>query len=189
MSVATESGFDAGVLEELLQALGLPGPFPHDGRAVAGQITQSGDLSGRHEASPQQTALEQLGQPGGVGCVGLASRQVLHVAGVGKEQFEARSLEHVPDRLPEHPGRLHGHLRHALGHQPLPQLLEVPGEGPELHQHLAPPTGTIGGPDARHHRLLVHIEGCAALHDHVHNDNLPFAFQGVPSGGPLVSRI
>jgi hypothetical protein len=39
-------------------------------------------ISGENEAAPQQPALQELGQPAGVGHVGLAAGQVLDVVGI-----------------------------------------------------------------------------------------------------------
>jgi len=44
---------------------------------------------GGHEAAFQQAALEQLGEPGRIGHVGLSARDVLDVVGVDQQQLEA----------------------------------------------------------------------------------------------------
>ena len=71
-------------------------PLGDDLGPVAGQVQQPGDLPRRHEASPQQAALQQLGEPGRVRGVGLAPGQVLDVAGVDQHQLEPRPLQRVP---------------------------------------------------------------------------------------------
>ena len=73
---------DAGVLQQLLDALGLLGPLLGQLGPVAGQVPEPGDLTGWHEAAPQQTALEQLGQPGSVADIGLGTGQVLEWRGL-----------------------------------------------------------------------------------------------------------
>jgi hypothetical protein len=101
---------DPSVLQQLLEPLGLPTPLGDGPGPIPGQVPQPADVSGRHEAAPQQTALEQLAQPGRVTGVGLAARQVLHVPSIRQLQLERPRLQHVPDRLPVHTGGLHRYL-------------------------------------------------------------------------------
>jgi len=51
---------DPGVLEQLRDSLGLAGPVLQQLRSIAGEVPQTGDLGGRHEAAAQQPALQQL---------------------------------------------------------------------------------------------------------------------------------
>jgi hypothetical protein len=131
---------DARVFQELLDALGLLGPVLDELLAVPGQVPEPRDHRGRHERASKQPALQQLGQPGRIGHVGLASGYGLHVLGVHEQQLEAgRFLQDVPDRPPVDAGCLHGHLGDPLGRQPVPQSQEVIGERRELPDLLGPP--------------------------------------------------
>jgi hypothetical protein len=68
-----------GILELLLQPLGLPGTFNRQSSPVAGQVTQVPDRFGRDERRLQQPALTQLGKPGRVRDIRLSTGQALGV--------------------------------------------------------------------------------------------------------------
>ena len=80
---------DPGVLEHLVQPVGLALALRDLRLAVAGQVPQRPDRLGRHEARPQQARLGQLAQPRGVGHVGLAARDLLDMTRV--DQHAART--------------------------------------------------------------------------------------------------
>jgi hypothetical protein len=67
---------DPGVFEQLLQPLYLTGAFPGDRSARPSQITKLPDRLGWHERGPHKTVCAELGQPGRVGDIGLAAREV-----------------------------------------------------------------------------------------------------------------
>jgi hypothetical protein len=77
-----------------LGVVGLDEPF-----AIAGEIPQLPNGRRGHEAAPQQAVFKQVGQPLGVGDVGLAARQDLDVVGVDQLELEAPVLQQVPHRL------------------------------------------------------------------------------------------
>jgi hypothetical protein len=54
---------DRRVLQHQLQPGGLPGAIAHQLHPVAGQHPQPSDVGRRHEARPDQPALQQLGDP------------------------------------------------------------------------------------------------------------------------------
>ncbi len=55
--------------------------------SVARQVPQPAEHGIRHEAAPQQPVLTELGQPGGVGDVGLAAPDIVGVAGIDHQQM------------------------------------------------------------------------------------------------------
>jgi hypothetical protein len=57
--------------------------------------------------------LDQLGNAGRIGVVGITSRDVVHVGRVEQPALHL-VLEEVPDRLPVAPGRLHPHPGHPV---------------------------------------------------------------------------
>jgi hypothetical protein len=77
MSVATLDSSGPGVLQDLVQPLDLSAAFLDLGLAVAGQLAQLPDRAGWHEAGPDQPVLDQLGDPGRIGHVGLAAGHVV----------------------------------------------------------------------------------------------------------------
>ena len=119
---------DAGVLEELLQALDLPGPFPSDRRAGSGQVAELTDRRGWHERSADQTMRAELSQPLRVGDVGLATRQVLDVPRVDEHHLERAVLEQVIERLPVVARRFHHHQAHLLANQMITKLQHLVGD-------------------------------------------------------------
>ncbi len=165
MSLATA----ASVLEQLLQALHLTHAFLDEASSTAGEVAQLSDRLRRHEAPAQKTALGELGQPGRVRGVGLASREVLHVPGVDElGAGDALFLEHVPDRLPIDARGLHDDEGHSLGDEPLSQCDEALGVGRELSDLLATSSATTWGAHCSHHGLLVHVQSGDPLNDYVH---------------------
>ena len=65
---------DPGVLERLVEAIGLARALGDLRLAIAGEVALRADRLGRHEARLEQARLEQLAHPGGVGDVGLSAR-------------------------------------------------------------------------------------------------------------------
>ena len=122
-----------GVLEDLVQPLGLSGALFDPGLSEPGQVTQLSDFFRRDEAGPHEAVLHQPADPLGIGPVGLATRNVAHVAGV--QQPALRGVFEDPEhRLPIDPGRLHPHSGHPVRNQPVPQGQQVFGERRELCQ-------------------------------------------------------
>jgi hypothetical protein len=75
------------------------------------------------------------------------------VGGIGQQAAE-RLLEHVEHRLPVHARALHGHVRHPVGFQPIPQRQELARRRPEgLHVLGARPVG----PGTRTHAATVFL--------------------------------
>jgi hypothetical protein len=91
---------DPGVLEHLLQALGLTQSFAGDRCSGAGQVPQLSDRFVGNETRPQQPVRAELGQPRRIRDVGLAAGDVLGVVGVDEHHLERAVLQHVVERLP-----------------------------------------------------------------------------------------
>ena len=65
----------------------------------------------RHETAVQQPALQQLSDPLGIAHVRLRPGTCLTWRGLTR--IVEPALQDVPDRLPEHAGRFHGHVGHT----------------------------------------------------------------------------
>jgi hypothetical protein len=76
---------DVGVLQRLLQALDVAAALAHQLLAGAQQAAHLLGLLVRHETAPDQAVREKVGQPAGVVHVGLASRHVFDMRGVGQQ--------------------------------------------------------------------------------------------------------
>jgi hypothetical protein len=127
MSVATLESSGPGVLPGPCPVAGLLGCALDLGLAVAGQLAQLADRAGRHEAGADQSVLDQLGDPGRIGHVGLATRYLVQVGRVQQPALDL-ALQQLPARLPVAPGRLHPHPGHPKAGQPLGQQHQ-PGGG------------------------------------------------------------
>ena len=77
MSVATLDSLIPASCSTLTGPLDLPAALLDLGLAVAGQLAQLPDRAGWHEAGPDQPVLDQLGDPGRIGHIGLPPRDVV----------------------------------------------------------------------------------------------------------------
>jgi hypothetical protein len=94
--------------------------LPDERLAGPGEIAQVLDAGRRDEAAADQPVGEQVGDPHGIVHVGLATRHVADVLGVLEHELEI-GFQRVPDRLPAHPGRLHGDVGAAVAPEPVGQ--------------------------------------------------------------------
>lgn len=107
-----------------------PGAFDQCG-AVA-QIPAEGDAGiGRAKAAAQEPEDVQIGQPLAIGHVALAAREVLDVTRVDKDDLKAARLEDLEYGDPVDASRLHGHVSHAAGDEPVGKPIQVAREGAE----------------------------------------------------------
>jgi len=158
--------------------------------AVAGQLPDRSDLLGRDETAAQQAAFQQVGQPLTVFHVGLAARDVLHVAGVDQHHLQRVGLaQGVEDRLPKHPGRLHRHLGDPLLDQPAHHLPQHRVERAELTGLLRPRSpGLSGQPNGDRDLLFAHIDCRDALVHDLHDGALPAAARTSATPHPRIRR-
>jgi hypothetical protein len=82
---------DPGVLQHLVEALGLPAAFMDLGLAIPGEIAQLPDRPGWHEAGADQAVLDQLGDPGRIGHIGLAAGHVVQWAAFSSQHSSCSS--------------------------------------------------------------------------------------------------
>ena len=130
-NVADHRGqLDPGVLQHLLQAVGHAGVLISQTLAQARQIAQFANRLGWNEAGPQQTVLQQLGQPHAILDIGLAPRHLLDMGRVYQQHLH-RVLQGVVHRLPVHPGSFHRRDADPLRLQPLAQLHQTAAVGAE----------------------------------------------------------
>src|SRR3989441_9087272 len=83
------------------------------------------------EAAAEQPMLVELLQPLGIVHVGLSARDILHVARIHQQHFEAAGFEDLEDRNPVHARRLHGDGLDAGLREPIGQSVEIAAERPE----------------------------------------------------------
>ena len=177
---------DPGVLQQLLQPLGLPGTLTGDRGPRPGQVPQLADRLGRHERGLHQAVRAELREPGRVRDIGLTARDRLHVPGIDQHHLDAgQVIEQVVERFPVVPGRLHHHTRDLLGGQVLTQRQDLAGHRPPRRDCLdrLAPTGT-GHPDAHLGVPLRDIHpGTPGVND-FHHHHFPSARTSVrPSRG------
>ena len=157
---------DVGVLQDLVDPVLVANHFAHRLSPRSRQIAQLPDRSRRHEARRNQPVCQQIGNPGRIVHVALATRNVAHLLGIGQDQRKAL-IQHVPHRLPVNPGRLHRYVRDAQALQPIAQRHQLARRGAEpahLLHHLA----TRKDPRACHHFGLVNVEASTASIENFH---------------------
>ena len=148
---------DPGVLERLVQPVGLALALLDLRLAIPGQVAQRADRLRRHEARPQQPGLGELAQPRRIRDVGLAAGDLLDVPGVDEQALEL-VLEDRPHRLPVHAGRLHRDLRDTVRGQPVTQRQQPRDRRRELRHMLLAPAPLRRHTHARGHLRLVNIQ-------------------------------
>jgi hypothetical protein len=62
------------------------------------------------KTSADQTVCQKVGDPDRIADIGLATRNIVYVSGIGQNQLEIAVTQNVPDRRPVDPGRLHGYM-------------------------------------------------------------------------------
>ncbi len=153
---------DPGVLQRLVQPVGLALALGDLRLAIPGQRPQPALGLGRHEAAAQQAGLHQLTKPLRVRHVGLAPGHVLDVPRVAQRQLEV-VFEDVPDRQPVHAGGLHRHMRDAVALQPVRQRQQACHGRGELGQMRHALPLSVRDPHARRDLRLMHVEARDAL--------------------------
>jgi hypothetical protein len=138
-------------------------------RRYLGQQPQVTDRLGRHKARAQQAGFREPAQPRRIGDVGLATGDLLDVAGVDEHQLEL-VLKQMPDRLPIVTGGLHHDMRHAVRLQPVAHHQQPTDRGGELLDVLHALAVCARHANARRHLRLVHVQRALTLHDHIHPD-------------------
>jgi hypothetical protein len=151
---------EVGVLQHLVNALGMTAPFTHQLLARAQKVAQFLRLTVRDEARPDQSVRQEFRQPRGVIDVGLATGHVLHVRGIRQNQLELAVRQHVPYGSPVHASGLHRHVRAVVRQQPVRQhqkSCRCRGKGLHLCRHSV----FLGKPHRGHDRLLVNVKSSA----------------------------
>ena len=121
-----------------------PTTFFDDRLAVAGQVAQLTDGTGRHEAGAHQAVLDQLADPHRIGHVGLApGRHVVQMRGVQQPAVEV-VFPTDSRRAAVHAGRLHPDQRHPVGGQPQTKPLQL-RRGRSGSAHLPRPAAVAVG--------------------------------------------
>jgi hypothetical protein len=153
---------DVGILERLLEAQRMAGPFAHQLLARPHKTAQLLRLAIRHEARPDQPVRLQIGQPLRVADIALAARHVLDVRRIGQHQLELAVAQDMPYRLPIDAGRLHHHVPHAMAIQPVRKRQQIPRHRLE-GSNFAFDLDALHHTHAGHHRVLVNIQACTTL--------------------------
>jgi hypothetical protein len=108
--------------------------------------------------------LEQIREPLGVLGVRFAARHRLDMLGVDQHERELL-FQHIPNRLPIHPGRFHRHHLTVVGNKPVAQAVQISQCGTERAHLFVHPLGAHEQ-QTRHDQLFVNIEpATAVVHD------------------------
>ncbi len=175
---------DPGVLQRLMQTVGLPLALLDLGLAIPGEVPQRTDRLRRHEARSQQPSLRELAQPFGVLNIGLSTQNLLYVSSIDQHQLES-VLQDRPYRLPEHSGRLHRDLFDTMGFQPITQRQQTPHRRLKLGHMLLTATPLLGGhPHTRGHLLLMNIQRRRTLNNRLHETIPQSSIDTIAAQGP-----
>ena len=134
--------------------------------AGAGQIPQCPDRRRRHQRRRHKTVCPEIGQPGGVGHIGLAARHIAHPRRVDQHHLQ-RIVEQVVERLPIVAGGLDHHTRDLLGEKVLTQCQDLRRcRAPRRHRRRRPFTALALNPHTDLRVLLRAVDTRAArVHD------------------------
>lgn len=116
----------------------------------------------RHEARPDQAMGLQVAQPVAVADVALAPRHILHVRRIRQHQLSLAVVQHVPDRLPVNPGRLHHHVIDAVAIQPIRQRQQLTRRRLE-GLHFLLDTTAASQSNTANYRVLVNVQARTTL--------------------------
>lgn len=116
-----------GCIAALLQPLHLPGAFTGDDGPRPGQVLQFTDRWRGHEGGPHQPVGAQIGQPGSVGNIGFAARDVSGVTGVDQDYVQPVVFEEVVEGTPVVAGCFHHDQCHVLVEEVLLQIQDLSG--------------------------------------------------------------
>src|SRR6202011_1734702 len=159
----------------------MAGLLPDQLLAGPQQLAQFLDLLFRHKAAADQPVGQQVGNPSRIADIGLATRYILDMSGIGQDELEIAIAQNVPHRLPVYSGRLHGRMGAALLAQPRQQA-QQPGRCRLETFNLARDLVARSQAHARHYRLLVNIKtGATRMNDLHQPSSLPSA---PPAWGP-----
>jgi hypothetical protein len=122
-------------------------PFPDDLGVVARQIPPIALPLGRAKAGRQRALAHSVGQPTGIGLIGLAPRHLLHMGGIDQAHRNI-PFQEIQHRLPILTAALHGHRGDPGLHQSAARRQQVDGHGPTLpapHDFVGLPHGEDPG--------------------------------------------
>jgi hypothetical protein len=108
--------------------------------------------------------LQEIREPLRVLHVRLATRHRLDVLGIDQHERELL-FQHIPNRLPVDPRRLHGHHLTVVGNKPVTQAVQIAQRRAERAHLFVHPLGAHEQ-QTRHDQLFVNIEpATAVVHD------------------------
>jgi hypothetical protein len=158
---------DAGVLQRLVQPVGLALTLGDLRLAIPGQRPQLPLWFGRHEAAAQQAGFHQLTEPLPVRDISLAAGDLLDVPRVAQRQLEI-VLQDVPHGLPIHAGRFHRDVGDSMSRQPIAQRHQPRDRRRKLRQMRLTTPHSIRDPNAGGYLRFVHVKRADALIDRFH---------------------
>src|SRR5882762_10505878 len=143
----------------------------HQLAAVPRQIAKFPDGRRRNEARAEQPMAEQVGDPFRVFDIRLTARNFPDMLRIGRHDLQSPFQKGV-DRLPVHPGALHGYLGATFREQPFPQaqqLARARAQCPNLLLNLPIPQSNQ---QTGHHGSLMHSEPTTAFYQGLHDASI-----------------
>lgn len=147
--------FQVGRIKRLLDSLRVLGNLPHQLFPRAREIAHGLNRCRWHEAAADQAMRQQVGDPGRILHIALASGYVADVRGIRQRQRE-RLFEQIPNGFPIRAGGFHRDVRHAVLGQPCRQRQQLSCRHPERAALLL--DGSSVDPHTRDERIFGQIE-------------------------------
>jgi hypothetical protein len=122
---------DVHHVQGFLHMLDVRGAVADQHASMADEGAEDADIIGGAEGALKQTVSVELLDPLAVENVGLATWDILDMAGVDQENLKTALVEDFVDRDPIDAGGLHGHGVDAAGLEPISQVMQGTGIGLE----------------------------------------------------------
>ncbi len=165
---------DPCIIEDFVQSIFLSGKDAAQLSAVTGKKSKFTQVLGRNEALTQKTAPAKFSQPFGIADVGLASGDLLDMAGIDNASLDPEILQRRIYGFPENSSAFHDCEPNSLTMKPLGQFPELPMKSRIL------PGLRASFPDNRTNNLSsIYVKACATFNDSLqHVFHLPSSYGG-----------
>src|SRR5215471_21814176 len=123
---------------------------------IPGEIPEVANLERWDKTPPQESMLQEFGNPSAVLHIGLAPRHLFDVGGIDQQDGEI-PFEQIENGLPVHPRTLYGDDCTPLGLEPGTHGQDVTGHGPKAADVLLALPLIIAGHQTHFDVLFVNI--------------------------------
>src|SRR4029453_5182290 len=161
-----------GIFQHLLQTIHFCTMSIDELAAIPGEIPEVPNLDGRDKTPPQESMLQEFGDPSAVLHIRLAPRHLFDVGGIDQQDGEV-PLEQIKNGLPVHARTLHGDDCTPMGLEPGTHGQDVTGHGPKAADVLLALLLIIAGHQTHFDVLFVDIHASTSRIENAHGGFLP----------------